>query len=71
MLYQNHLTHSCVKINPYSCLMPQFLKLGNCSMRDNALFALKGQGWRTMDDGPADDVIMLDSPKITFWRLWN
>ena len=32
-------------------------------MRDNVVFAIKGQVWRTMDCGPVDGVLMEASPK--------
>jgi hypothetical protein len=51
--------------------MPQFHKLENCSVRDNAFFALKRQIWRTMECGPTDGVIMMASPKQSYNILWN
>ena len=51
--------------------MPQFHKLENCLLRNNAFFALKGQIWRTMELGPMDGVITLASHKQSYRSLRN
>ena len=43
--------------------MPQFHKLENCLVRDNAFFALEGQIQSTMEHVLMDGVIMSSSPK--------
>lgn len=51
--------------------MAQFHKLGNCSVRDNAFFTLKGQIWKTMDHRSVDGMLMLPSPKQYCRSLQN
>jgi hypothetical protein len=51
--------------------MPRFHKLENCSVSDNAFFALKGQIQRTMERGPTDGMITPNSPKQSYKSLRN
>ena len=51
--------------------MPRLRKQGNCSVRNNVFFALKGQVWRTMDHVLVDRVLMSASPKRNCKRLKN
>jgi hypothetical protein len=51
--------------------MPRFHKLENCSVRDNAFLALKGQIRRTMERRPMDGVITPASPKQSYRILQN
>ena len=51
--------------------MPQFHKLENCSVWDNAFFALKGQIQRTMECVLTDGVITPNSPKQSYRSLQN
>ena len=52
--------------SPKSIFAMQFFLL-----RDNAIFAFKGQNQKTLDHDLMDSVIMLASAKQTWKSLWN